>query len=102
MVPARDCKERSCGRAQRYSSVATRGSLRRVDEASLEHPVSTDTLLTLGQAARLLGCCPGRIYRFVIQGRTPAPDEWSRFKVSELQKLKPLIEDEDRKTKEER
>lgn len=59
-----------------------------------------EPLLTLGQAAKLLGCCPGTIYRFVIQGLTPAPDEWSRFKVSEVNKMRVLIAEEVRKRKE--
>jgi hypothetical protein len=68
--------------------------------ASHGKQVQEDVLVTLGQAAKLLGVCPGRIYRYVIQGKTPAPDAWSRFKVSEVWKLKPIIEAEDRKAKE--
>lgn len=59
-----------------------------------------DVLLSLGQAAKLLSVCPGRIYRYVVQGRI-THDEWCRFKVSELLKLKPVIAEEDRKAREE-
>jgi hypothetical protein len=49
---------------------------------------SPDDLLAYGEAAKYVEICPGKLVRMVNEGLLPHPDEFMRFKRSDLDKLR--------------